>query len=111
MLRRYLHGPGADEPLVWCASGAATPPAASRRWLAADQQGSIIATTDSAAAVTTTTNTYDEYGIPARATAAASSSSARSGCPTSAPIITRPAPIRPRWGGFSKPTPSGIRMG
>ena len=58
--RRYVHGPGVDEPLVWCES-AASPPQ-SLRFLAADHQGSITLITDangSAIAV----NAYDAYGI------------------------------------------------
>lgn len=46
--RRYAHGPGVDEPLVWYEGAGATTP----RWLIADRQGSIIATTDAAGAAT-----------------------------------------------------------
>jgi RHS repeat-associated protein len=61
LLRRYVHGPGYDEPLVWYESGSATPSAASRRWFVADERGSIIATTDNAGTVLGA-NTYDEFG-------------------------------------------------
>lgn len=60
LLRRYVHGPGTDEPLVWY-EGAGT---ADRRWLHADERGSIIATSNPSGAVTGI-NRYDEYGIPA----------------------------------------------
>ena len=55
----YVHGPGADEPLMsWdAATGWA------RRYLHADHQGSIVALADddgNAAAI----NAYDEWGIP-----------------------------------------------
>ncbi len=58
LLRRYVHGPGVDEPLVRydVATGA-------RRWLVADHQGSIVALTDSGGSAVTI-NTYDEYGVP-----------------------------------------------
>lgn len=60
MLRRYVHGQGIDEPLVWFEgaghSGSGTP---DRRHLYADECGSIITVEGS----TTTKNTYDEFGV------------------------------------------------
>jgi hypothetical protein len=45
LLRRYVHGPGVDEPLVWYeGAGVGT---ANRRWFLANHQGSIIAVADS----------------------------------------------------------------
>jgi hypothetical protein len=63
LLRRYVRGPGADEPLVWY-EGAGT---GDRRWLIADQLGSIVAVTNAAGAATGSgfgINSYDEYGTP-----------------------------------------------
>lgn len=59
LLRRYVHGPGVDEPLVWY-EGASL---ATRRVLRGDLQGSIVAVADAAGAEVAT-NTYDEYGLP-----------------------------------------------
>jgi RHS repeat-associated protein len=59
LLRRYVHGPGEDEPLVWY-EGTGT---ADRRFLHADERGSIIAVSNSTG-VPLALNTYDEYGIP-----------------------------------------------
>jgi RHS repeat-associated protein len=59
MLRRYVHGPGSDEPLVWYEGASTT----DRRWLHADERGSVIAISD-AAGVALAINSYDEYGIP-----------------------------------------------
>ena len=42
--RRYVHGTGVDEPLVWYEGSSVSP--ASRRYLHADHQGSIVATDD-----------------------------------------------------------------
>lgn len=56
LLRRYVHGPGSDSPLVWY-EGAA------KRWLIADRQGSIIGVTDDVGSVLRI-NSYDEFGIP-----------------------------------------------
>jgi RHS repeat-associated protein len=46
LLRRYVHGPGRDEPLVWY-EGSGT---SDRRYLHADERGSIMAVTDGAGA-------------------------------------------------------------
>ncbi|MBL8265668.1 RHS repeat domain-containing protein, partial [Steroidobacter sp.] len=57
--RRYVHGPGADEPLVWYEGAGTT----ARRWLNADERGSVVAVTNGSGA-TLAVNTYDEYGKP-----------------------------------------------
>ncbi|WP_198140821.1 RHS repeat-associated core domain-containing protein [Nitrosospira sp. NpAV] len=57
LLRRYVHGPGIDEPLVWY-EGTGT---GSKTWLYADHQGSIAATANSAG-TSTATYTYSPYG-------------------------------------------------
>jgi RHS repeat-associated protein len=59
LVRRYVFGPGTDEPLVWY-EGTGT---STRRWYHADERGSIIATSDSSGAMSAI-NTYDEHGIP-----------------------------------------------
>jgi RHS repeat-associated protein len=58
--RRYVPGPGVDEPVVWY-EGAGT---SDRRWLHADERGSVVAVTD-ASGNAIGVNRYDEYGIPA----------------------------------------------
>ncbi|MBU3077678.1 RHS repeat domain-containing protein [Sphingomonas quercus] len=59
LLRRFVFGPGVDEPLVWY-NGTGT---ADRRWLHADERGSITAITNATGGVLSI-NTYDEYGNP-----------------------------------------------
>ncbi|MEJ0058452.1 MAG: RHS repeat-associated core domain-containing protein [Terricaulis sp.] len=59
MLRRYVHGAGVDEPLVWY-EGANL---ATRNWLHADHQGSVIATTIGTGAASI--YAYGPYGEPA----------------------------------------------
>ncbi len=61
LLRRYVHGPGVDEPVVWY-EGAGVG-AASRRYLHTDHQGSVIAVSDAAGTVLGV-NRYDPYGVP-----------------------------------------------
>jgi RHS repeat-associated protein len=59
LLRRYVPGPGADEPLVWYeGAGAASP-----RWLHTDERGSVISASDAAGNLVGIV-TYDEFGIP-----------------------------------------------
>lgn len=58
--RRFVFGPGIDEPIVWYEGSGTT----DRRWLHADERGSIIAVSNGSGAVTNI-NSYDEYGVPA----------------------------------------------
>jgi hypothetical protein len=60
LVRRYVHGPGVDQPIVWY-DGSGT---ANRHWLYADERGSVIA---SEIGSTVAINRYDEYGVPAAA--------------------------------------------
>jgi len=58
--RRYVFGPGVDEPLVWYeGSGTST-----RRYFHADERGSVIAVTDNSGNLHSNVNRYDEYGVP-----------------------------------------------
>jgi RHS repeat-associated protein len=56
VLRRYVHGPGVDEPLVWYEGATLADP----RYLIADRQGSIIATRGAS----TVRHAYGPYGEP-----------------------------------------------
>jgi RHS repeat-associated protein len=60
LLRRYVHGSGTDEPVVWYEGSGTT----DRRFLSTDERGSVVATTNGSGTVTAV-NSYDEYGIPA----------------------------------------------
>ena len=60
LLRRYLHGSGDDEPLVWYEGS--TVSSANRRYFHADHQGSVIAFVNSSG-TTLEKDTYDPYGI------------------------------------------------
>jgi hypothetical protein len=59
LLRRYVHGPGDDEVIVWY-EGSGT---IQRRFISSDERGSIVSLTDSSGALIAI-NRYDEYGIP-----------------------------------------------
>jgi RHS repeat-associated protein len=62
LLRRYVHGSGVDEPLVWY-EGAAVG-SANRRYHHVDHQGSVMAVADRSGTALQT-HTYDPYGVPA----------------------------------------------
>jgi len=62
LTRRYVHGPGVDEPLVWFEGAAYT----DRRYFIANYQGSIIATTNADGGVLETYK-YGPYGEPTNA--------------------------------------------
>jgi RHS repeat-associated protein len=57
VLRRFVHGPGVDEPIVWY-EGSGT---SARRWLHTDERGSIVATSDGSGTAIAL-NTYSAYG-------------------------------------------------
>ena len=59
LIRCYVHGPAADEPLVWY-EGSGT---GDRRFLHSDERGSVVAVTNSSG-TTLNVNGYDEHGIP-----------------------------------------------
>jgi len=59
VLKRYVHGPGDDEPVVWYEGAGLT----NKRWLHTDERGSVIAISD-ATGTAIATNRYDEYGVP-----------------------------------------------
>jgi RHS repeat-associated protein len=55
--RRYVHGSGKGEPIVWYEGSGTT----DRRFLNSDERGSVVSVASSAG---TSVNTYDEFGIP-----------------------------------------------
>jgi RHS repeat-associated protein len=61
LMRRYVHGPAVDEPLVWYEGPGAT----DRRWYSADERGSVTAITREDGS-TVAINAYDENGVPAK---------------------------------------------
>lgn len=74
VLRRYVHGPGVDEPLVWY-EGATL---ASKRWLHADERGSVIGWSGSSGSMIAT-RSYDEWGVMSDAAAVTGGAGGRFG--------------------------------
>lgn len=60
LLRRYVHGVGEDDPLLWYEG----PGLSDRRSLQTDHQGSVVSVADAAGGAIQL-NSYDEYGVPA----------------------------------------------
>jgi RHS repeat-associated protein len=61
LLRRYVHGADADDPLVWYEGPGV---GANRRTLQTDHQGSVVSIADTSG-TPIATNSYDPWGIPA----------------------------------------------
>ncbi|NML05968.1 RHS repeat-associated core domain-containing protein [Sphingomonas sp. G-3-2-10] len=61
LLRRYVHGLGDDDPVLWYEGSAIS--SVTQRFLYSDRRGSIVAAADSSGTAITI-NSYDEYGIP-----------------------------------------------
>jgi hypothetical protein len=59
VIRRYVHGPSGDEPLVWYVGSGTT----ERRFLHADERGSIAAVSKADGTIWNASS-YDEYGNP-----------------------------------------------
>jgi hypothetical protein len=59
ILRRYVHAPGDDQPLVWYEGSGLT----DKRYLHSDERGSVIGISK-ADGTMLNYNAYDEYGIP-----------------------------------------------
>lgn len=59
LLRRYVHGPGDDDPLLWYEGSGL----ADRRSLQSNHQGSIVSAADAYGTVLAI-KAYDEYGVP-----------------------------------------------
>jgi YD repeat-containing protein len=105
MLRRHVHGAGADVPLIDYEGATLSTP----RFPFADERGSIVALTDGSGAAVAI-NAYDEYGIPAAGNQAGSSTRAKHGSPSSASITTRPGSTRPRSAGSCRPIRLDMRI-
>jgi RHS repeat-associated protein len=67
LLRRYVPGPGLDEPLVWFEGAAASTAASTAKYFHADIQGSITAVSEAGGTVHST-YAYGPYGEPSRLT-------------------------------------------
>jgi RHS repeat-associated protein len=104
--RRYVHGAGTDEPLVWYEG----PGTGNRQFLHADERGSIIAHSDSAGAITAI-NRYDEYGTPASGNAGRFQYTGQAWVPEIGLYYYRVRMYNPRLGRFMQTDPIGYGDG
>jgi RHS repeat-associated protein len=104
--RRYVHGPGVDEPLVWYEGSGTT----DRRWLSGDTLGSVIAVSDAAGAVTAT-NSYDEYGLPGTGNSGRFSYTGQTWIPEAGLLNYKARMYAPGLGRFIQPDPIGFMEG
>ncbi len=108
LVRRYVHGPGMDEPLVWFEgaghSGSGTP---DRRYLFADERGSIIAVEGGS----TTKNSYDEYGVPGSGNAGRFQYTGQMWMPEAGLYHYKARAYNPELGRFMQPDPIGYGDG
>jgi hypothetical protein len=107
LLRRYVHGPGVDEPVVWYEGSGVGP--ASRRYLHTDPKARWWRSPMPQGrwwASTATTPT----GCPLRGTSGAMATPGRRGSTSSGCTMTRLGSTTRGWGGSCRPTRSGMRM-
>jgi RHS repeat-associated protein len=102
--RRWVWGPGTDEPLVeYDSSG-------NRSFLHADERGSIVALTDSSGN-TIAVNRYDEYGIPASGNAGRFQYTGQAWLPEAGLYYYKARMYDPVLGRFLQPDPVGYKAG
>jgi RHS repeat-associated protein len=106
MLRRYVHGPGADESLVWY-EGSGT---GDRRFLHSDERGSVVAVTNSSG-TTLNINGYDEHGIPSSGNAGRFQYTGQTWLPELGMYYYKARIYSPYLGRFLQPDPIGYADG
>jgi len=102
--RRYVHGAGVDEPLVWYEGS--TVSSANRRYLHADHQGSIVALTG-ATGGTIQKNVYDAYGVTTAANTGRFQYTGQAAIPTIGLYYYKARFYNPALGRFMQTDPVG----
>lgn len=104
--RRYVQGPGIDEPLVWYEGTGTT----DRRWLHADERRSVVAQSDSMGNVTAI-NRYDEYGAPQETLSGRFGYTGQAWLPEAGLFYYRARIYNPQLGRFMQTDPIGYGSG
>ena len=104
--RRYIHGPGIDNPLVAYEGTGTT----SRSFLSSDERGSIIALTDSSGTLLSI-NRYDEYGVPQTANLGKFGYTGQAWVPEIGLWYYKARVLRPDIGRFMQTDPIGLENG
>jgi len=106
VLRRYVHGPGMDEPLLWY-EGSGT---GDRRWLHADERGSVFAVSDGSGSAIATYS-FDEYGLPGGGSAGRFGYTGQLWLPELGAYHYKARVYNPALGRFMQADPIGYRGG
>jgi RHS repeat-associated protein len=106
LVRRYVFGPGMDEPLVWY-EGTGT---GSKRYFDTDEHGSVIRVTDGSGA-TLNLNTYDEYGVPGSTNSGRFQYTGQAWMPEVGLYYYKARMYSPQLGRFMQPDPIGYVNG
>ncbi|KZY54756.1 hypothetical protein A3736_13470 [Erythrobacter sp. HI0063] len=106
MMRRYVHGPGVDNPLVWY-EGSGT---GDRRYLHTDERGSVTAVSNASGALLGI-NSYDEYGIPGGAGLGRFRYTGQAWLPELGPYYYKARMYSPTLGRFMQTDPIGYADG
>ena len=107
LLRRYVHGPGVDEPLVWY-EGSGT---SDRRFLHADERGSIVAVTNSSGTVTQRQQLRRIRHAPRTGNAGRFQYTGQTWLPELGMYYYRARIYIPTWAGSCRPIRSGMATG
>jgi RHS repeat-associated protein len=107
LLRRYVPGPGLDEPVMWYE---ATSGARDRRWLLADDLGSVVAVTDRFGRAMRI-NTYGPFGLPNTNNLGRFQFAGREWLPEGGIIHKRARAYLPNLGRFLQTDPIGLAGG
>lgn len=106
VLKRYVHGQGTDEALVWY-EGSGT---SDRRWLHADERGSIVAASDGSGN-SIGINSYDESGNPATTNIGRFQYTGQTWLPEVGMFYYKARIYNPRLGRFMQTDPIGYQGG
>ena len=104
--KRYIHGPGVDEPLLWYEGDTLT----DKRYVHADERGSIIAVSN-AGGTPFRINTYDEYGNPAATNAGTFGYTGQTWLPELGQWYYKARVMNPKTGRFMQADPIGYEAG
>jgi hypothetical protein len=105
LLRRYAHGVGTDDPVIWYEGSGLT----TRRSLFADHQGSIAAVADFAGAKFVI-NAYDPWGIPNSTNLGRFQYTGQAWIGELGMYYYKPGSTRQPWGGSCRPIRSGMTI-
>jgi RHS repeat-associated protein len=104
--RRYVYGPGTDEPIVWYEGSGTT----DRRWLHADERGSVVAITNGSG-TPTNLNSYDEHGVPGSGNTGRFQYTGQAWLPALGMYYYKARIYAPTLGRFMQTDPIGYRAG